>query len=143
MVGGPKNVPNAKNSHRQSILPGEKDQKHENRSFYMISRIPHLFILFAPENRFFVEVRISTKKNLKAEMPNFPTKMSEKNFQPDHKNKDLGPLTASVIQTACLHPLSPPCQTDTPCGPRLSNHQRSNKRVTYTTVSQDQIRSEV
>ena len=83
MVGGPKNVPNAKNSNRQSILPGEKDQKHENRSFYMISRIPHLFILFAPENRFFVEVRISTKKNLKAEMPNFPTKMSEKNFQPD------------------------------------------------------------
>ena len=60
MVGGPKNVPNVKNSNLQSILPGEKDQKHENRSFSMISRIPQLFILFAPENRFFVEVRIST-----------------------------------------------------------------------------------
>ena len=82
MVGGPKNVPNAKNSNRQSILPGEKDQKHENRSFSMISRIPQLFILFAPENRFFVEVRISTKK-LKADMPNFPAKMSDNFFQPD------------------------------------------------------------
>ena len=43
----------------------------------MIFKIPHFLILFAPENHFFTEVSISTKKNLKAEMANFPTKMSE------------------------------------------------------------------
>ena len=43
----------------------------------MIFKIPHFLILFAPENHFFTEVSTSTKKNLKAEMANFPTKMSE------------------------------------------------------------------
>ena len=43
----------------------------------MIFKIPHFLILFAPETHFFTEVSISTKKNLKAEMANFPTKMSE------------------------------------------------------------------
>ena len=57
-------------------------KKTENRSFSIIVKIPKLFILFVPENRFLIEVETSTKKNLKAEMPNLPTKLSE-NFYPD------------------------------------------------------------
>ena len=45
----------------------------------MIFKIPQFSILFALENHFFTEVSISTKKNLKAEMPNFPTKFSKQN----------------------------------------------------------------
>ena len=51
----------------------------QNQSFSMIFKIPRFSILFGPENHFFMEVSISTKKNLKAEMPNFPTKFSKQN----------------------------------------------------------------
>ena len=51
----------------------------------MVFKIPQFLILFAPENHFFIEVWISTKKNLKAEMPNFPTKFSELLCQPHVK----------------------------------------------------------
>ena len=53
-------------------------QNTPKSGIFMIFKIPHFLILFAPENHFFTEVSISTKKNLKAEMANFPTKMSER-----------------------------------------------------------------
>ena len=66
----------------KAFYQAKKNKKYENRLFSMVFRIPQLFILFAPENCIFVEVRISTKK-LKADMPNFPAKMSDNFFQPD------------------------------------------------------------
>ena len=47
----------------------------------MLSKIPQVFILFAPEKRFLIEVQISTKKNLKAEMLYFPVKISDFYYQ--------------------------------------------------------------
>ena len=67
----------------KAFYQSKKLKNTENRSFSILFKIPKLFILFAPENRFLIEVRISTKKNLKAEMPNFPTKFSE-TFFPGH-----------------------------------------------------------
>ena len=51
----------------------------QNQSFSMIPQTPQFSTLFTPENHFFIEVSISTKKNLKAEMPNFLTKFSKQN----------------------------------------------------------------
>ena len=51
----------------------------------MIFKIFKFSILFSPENHFFIEVSISTKKNLKAEILYFPVKMSDFYFQIDVK----------------------------------------------------------
>ena len=51
-----------------------KSKIHQNQLFYTVGEIHHFITLYAPENHFLSELSPPTKKNLKAEMPNFPVK---------------------------------------------------------------------